>query len=395
MTRSTYIEDIFVDFFDLCSGSKGIIQPKDFSPCQNFYDHILQGSSLTPNQGNYLLKILSKYKTVVKKFGLDFDDLVENPVWKQPFRIVDLTRKVFVEQTETGINICLKFPYALKNTFEKDIDNQKNSTASKWDHDRKLRVLNLYHFNVVQIYEFCQEHNFDIDESFMDVLGNVEEVWNNQDTIIPYSVLENNSVSLKNYSDNALTFFEENKTGNVPADMFLAKSMGYPVRLEKSPKTHLDKICVSEEKMFWIKSFAEFFDVYKNVNGVVAILLDRNTKEIHQWIEEFVKASKSHVEPDTIKVCFREEAHQGSKFNDWVKEQGLGGKVDTGKILIFQHKPPKWLFSKNIDVKIIVTNSYTPHNEPISLAWIAGHPCVCYVGEIKPTLARNKKIVDL
>ena len=77
------------------------------------------------------------------------------------------------------------------------------------------------------------------------------------------------------------------------------------------------------------------------------------------------------------------------------KDNELGGKVDSGKILIFLHKPPKWLFKDTIDVKLVITNSYTPINEPTTSAWLMAHPCVCYLGEIKPTPVRKQKIVNL
>ncbi len=82
-------------------------------------------------------------------------------------------------------------------------------------------------------------------------------------------------------------------------------------------------------------------------------------------------------------------------FKDIFKDNNLGGKVQEGKILIFFHKPPKWLFKDGIDVKIVVTNSYTPIHEPTSSVWLDTHPCVCYLGEIKPTLTRKQKIVSL
>ena len=395
MSTSVYIEDTFLEFYQLCGTHTTIIQKSDLSACDSFHDQIIVGKKLTANQGAYLLKILEKYKHFAKKSGLDFIDILPNLVWKNSFRTLDLTKSIFVEQTDTTINICLKFPYSLKKEFENEIENTKGESVSHWDHSRQLRVINLYNQNIIHLHEFCQKYNFEIDNSFLDAASQVEEIWQHQHDVICYSTIENNNVVLHNAVESSQEYWNEHKTESVNHNMFLAKTMGYPVSITTSPKTIIDKISSTDEKSFWIKSMDSFFELYNDVGGIACVLLDRNTKNVVEWLENFVRAAELYNARNLIKVCFRDEADKSSNLNTWIKEQGLGGKVDEGRILIFNHKPPKWLFTKNIDVKIVVTNSYTPHNEPVASSWLASHPCVCYVGEITPTPPRNKKIVSL
>jgi hypothetical protein len=395
MAISLYIEDTFSTFYDLCLIHTDVLQRQDLSACESFYTQLATGKNLTANQGSYLLKILEKYKFYSKNHGFDYVDVLPSLVWKNTFRTLDLSRSVFVEQTDKGVNVCLKFPYNLKKEFETEIENNKADSNSKWDHDRKLRVMNLYDHNIIHLHEFCQKHNFDIDNSFLDAVSQVEEIWQSQDTIINYSIINDDKVELKNAVDSTVEYWNANKTGSINHDLFLAKVMGYPVKLQSTATTAIEKISSSKEKSFWMKTPDNFFELYKDIGGIACILLDRNTKNIVEWLENFVAAAEPYMLRNLIKVCFRDESDKSSTLNQWIKNQSLGGKVDEGKILIFNHKPPKWLFTKNIDVKIIVTNSYTPHNEPISSTWLSSHPCVCYVGDIKPTPARNKKIVSL
>ena len=293
------------------------------------------------------------------------------------------------------ITFILKFPYSLKKEFETDIENGKADSTSRWDAERKLRVLNLYNHNIIQLQEFCQKHNFQIDDSFLDAASQVEEAWQNQDDITCYSAFEEDNLVLKNAVESSQTYWNENKTDSITHNMFLAKSMGYPVKLPFSAGTIIEKISSSNEKLFWMQSMNSFFELYKDVGGIACILLDRNTKNVVEWLKDFVETADRHNVRDLIKVCFRDESDKTSTLNSWIKDNGLGGKVDEGKILVFNHKPPKWLFTKSVDVKIIVTNSYTPHSEPVATSWLSSHPCVCYVGDIKPTPPRNKKIVNL
>jgi hypothetical protein len=50
---------------------------------------------------------------------------------------------------------------------------------------------------------------------------------------------------------------------------------------------------------------------------------------------------------------------------------------------------------KQESVKIIASNNiYSPTNT-ISRDWFNSHPCVIYIGDIKPTMSKDQKIVEL
>jgi len=395
MTTSLYIEDTYLEFFQLCMLNPSLLNPQDWSACDSFNNQIVNGNKFTNNQANFLLKILYKYKTLSKRFGLDYEQQLLSPEWRYEFRTLDLSKQVFVEYVEDQIKICLKFPYSLKAVFDKEIDTTTNHGSSSWDPDRKLRILNFYSFNIIQLYEFCQNNGFDIDNSFLELVSQVEEIWQHQDSILCFASVVDDTVVLNNATESSLEYWEQNKTGHKEQDMFLAKNMGYPIRIANSSPTLVEKVCSNTNQLFWLDTTRKFFELYKTVGGITCILLDRNTKDIVKWLSDFIEVADQFVDRDIIKVCFRDESIKNSNLNVWIKEHSLGGKVDDGKILIFFHKPPKWLFTKSIDVKIIVTNSYTPHNEPLTTSWIAGHPSVFYVGDIKPTPPRNKKIVNV
>lgn len=393
MTQFLFVEDAFVSFYDLASKQSKFLLPQDINPCINFYDKIKLGEKLTVNQGSYILKILSKYKSQAIDIGLIYDNILTSPSWKNDFRVLDLSKEVFVEVVDKSIEICLRFPFSLKSAFEKEIE-QHSSNSSRWDHDRKIRVIEFSKCNIIQLYEFCCNHGFNIDDSFRTLVSQVEEVWNNQESIVCHSKILDDLV-LVNAPESAIEYYENNKSTCLEKNIFLAKTMGYPIRLENVPTSNFEKICSTSERMFWLKSMKDFFEVYKKVGGTAAVLLDRNTTNVKDWLLDFVNVSDHYISRELVKVCFREENTKNSTLNMWIKDNNLGGKVEHGKILIFQHKPPKWLFSKDIDVKIVITNSFTPINEPISNAWINHHQCVIYVGNIKPTPTRNQQFVNL
>lgn len=396
MVSSIFIEDVFLRFYSLVQSGQLSVQHQDFSPILSFHTKIEEDSKLTKNQADYVLKILEKYKNLAGMHGVDYKDCLKNPQWKQEFRVLDLSKRIYIEKNNSGrLEICLKFPYQLKKEFDEEINvNLPNSQrVSHWDSEDKVRRLSLYDFNLIAIYEFACKHNFDIDDSFMSVLADVEEIWQNSEDVIPYCEVSNTVVNLRNASDDVREKWLYTHTQSYDNDLLMAKSMGF--LLKKSPKTLMEKIAASPENMFWIKTHQEFFSLVTNVHGRVCIILDRSTPSL-PWLQNFVAiADTCGISRGDIKVCFRENKDSKLGINEWIKAAGVGGKVEDGKILIFESKPAKWLFKDDQDVKMLVTNNIYPPTNSLARDWFSSHPCVIYLGDTKPTEQRGQKIVEL
>lgn len=386
MSRSPYIEDIFLEFYSTLLVDRVTIQYQDRSAASSFYTTIANGNALTKNQANYVLRILEKYKNTMFDLGLDYIEEIKNPKWLQPFRVIDMSRKVFVETDENkNINICLKFPYQLLEAWDTELfPNIEHSTKSTWDPERKIRTINIYDANLIQIYDFCKKHEFEIDETFMIALSEVEEIWQNQEDILPRSSISENSVILKNANKETQEYFNSNKNGNIDNDLFLAKIMGFTY--DKKPKTHIEKLSSKETNMFfWKHDPKELFDLISNIEGKIAIIMDRSQDNI-EWIKRITESAETAgFTNKDIKVAFRLRNNDDTGFNEWVAEKGYGGKISEGKIYIFNHKPPKWLFKDEISVKMLITNALMPAPTKLTREWIAGHPCVIFVHEFEPT----------
>jgi hypothetical protein len=395
MLKSVFAEDIFSSFTDLVTAGIISVQAQDHAPIISFYTRIYNSEPLTKNQANYILKILEKYKYLSAVAGLDYQHSLATMQWQRPFRILDLSKSMYVERSTTGqIEVCLKFPFQLKTEFDAEINSGSLlSKSSKWDPEEKVRRLNIYDFNLISLYEFANKHNFEIDESFMSVLADVEEIWQNSDDVIPYCEVTDHGVELKNALPDAEEWWQQHCTKTVDNDLLLAKSMGFPLR--KIPVNSVEKIASSQENSFWVKDKDQFFSIYKKVSGRVCVMLDRTSNTL-QWLQTFVaEADKHAVSRDEIKVCFRDSKDSVTGLNDWVKLAGVGGKVETGRILIFESRPAKWLFKDSQDVTMLVTNNLYPPTNTMAKEWFQSHPCVIYLGDIRPSEQRGQKIVEL
>lgn len=395
MSSSTYIEDIFIEFYVLMNSLSNPFQHQDIAPANSFFNAIASDRQITQNQANYVLKILQKYKNVAKMHELDYTAALVNPQWKNEFRTLDMSKKVWIELNEEKIlTVCLKFPYTLKAEFDASIDHYDGLlNVSEWDADRRIRILPLYNINIVQLYEFVQKHRFEIDDSFLDALSEVEEIWNNQDTVLPRSEVTDHGVVLFNSTEDADAYFEENATGNIINDLILAKTMGYP--FAGKPTSIVEKLAGAAKNSFWIKDNVSFLTLCQAITGKVCIVIDRSSNAT-EWLTEFAKSVDDvGIDRSTVKVCFRMPKDDQSGLNAWISENRFGGKVEEGKILIFNHKPAKWLFKEIKSVTMLVTNNLYPATNPTTRDWLYSHPCVVYLGDIKPSLFKDQDIVEL
>ena len=394
MLSLEFAEDIFLEFYKLVAQQKISIQGQDFSPISSFHEKIINDSELTKNQANFLIKLLEKYKTMASVAGLDYRAQLDNLKWKKLFRVLDLSKKIYVELRENKLEICLRFPYQLKKEFEDEIERRENLLVhSFWDQEDRVRRLDFYHYNLIALYEFACKHNFEIDDTFMIALGDVEEIWQNSEDAIPHSEFGTYGVQLKNASDETVEWWQSNKAGSVSKDLLLAKSMGF--LYQEKPQNLVEKIAASQENSFWIKTNQEFFELSKSFSGKICVLLDRSSATL-PWLQNFVAdADSSGVSREEIKVCFRDNKESATGLNDWIKVAGVGGRVETGRILIFESKPAKWLFKSDNDVTLLVTNNIFPPTNTMARDWFMCHPCVIYLGDTKPTETKGQKIVEL
>ena len=396
MSSSLFAEDIFQLFFQLVDSGQVTVQHQDHPPVVSFYTKLLQQEPLTKNQADYVVKILEKYQHAATIAGLDYSSSVKDFQWKQPFRILDLTKRIYVERAAAGqLEVCVKFPYQLKKEFDDQINSYQliSIRSNNWDADQKLRRLNLYDFNLIALYEFANRNNFEIDDTFINVLADVEEIWQNQEEILPVSDIINGRVQLINATAEAEQWFNLHCVGETDKDLLRAKHMGYSYR--GKPKNINEKIAAHAENNFWIRSNDKFFDLYKNITGKTAVVLDR-TGDTLAWLQKFVADADTHgINRDEIKVCFRDNKDRDTGINEWIKLAGVGGKVEAGRLLIFESRPAKWLFKELDDVTLLVTNNVFPPTNVMSRDWFNSHPCVIYLGDIKPSETKGQKIVEL
>ena len=399
MSNNPFIEDIFIDLADTIMAGSIIVPQVDYDPIISFYNTILTGKQLTKKQADYLVRLLIKYQTVYESVAnISIANAIASPVWKQPFRTLDYSKSISVVTDSTGISyIHLKFPFALKDLFIAEFANVRGKSPAMWDPEEKVQKIKIHDINVIQLYEFVKKNNFDVADDFLSVVSQVEEIWASEEEFSPMSYVVDNSVEIVNYSKLAKDYFDQNKSNSVVKDLFLARSMGYP--LANSDNTNrLDRLFSSKETNFWIRDLKDCFKFIKDVDSYPIVLFLDRASNVMDDVITFCEAFKfAGFDESSIRVCFRfsNDEEGGKTFNQWIKDNGLGGKMTSGKIFICQHKPPKWMLSSDFTPKILISNSLYPSTSQQTSHFIKHHHTVFYVGNVKPSMNKEYRIVEL
>lgn len=398
MSSIIFVEDIFLEFATAVDFGQIRIQSQDSSAIHSFQTSLLSQKQLTKAQSQFILRLLQKYRVLANTAGVDVQPAIDNPLWKNTFRILDQSKKVYVEKNDLGnIDIFVKFPYNYKDIFEKEFPGSE----SVWDTIKNARRIKIKNINVIHLREFAIEHELELDTEFQNLCDEIEEIWIQEENISPHSKIINDRVEIVNANEDSIRYFENNKTGNVTKDLFLAKSMSFCLKTEEKNLSTVEKIASSTDNYFYSPRISKVLELYKNLDRPkIALIIDR-TSDVEEYVKFFVEqADDSGIDRNDIKVCFRLSAEEDSnkKFNNWIKENNLTGPVADGKIFILSHKPPKWLFKETEDIKIIVTNHLFNSTSTVTSSWFNSHPCVIFVGDYTPAvkkISKGRSIVEL
>jgi hypothetical protein len=388
------IDEFFYSNFDPWSDRFNLVSVNDHKILKDLWFLIEDGQLLTKNQANLLCRLLQKYKNNFVSENVDLEKLIENQKWQKEFRVIDLTKKIYAEIDSDGlIRICLKFPYSLKSKFDELFVESKEKNFSYWDDEQKVRKIEIYKINFLQILEFAIDHKLQIDKTIWNLADEIDEIWQNLDQIEKRFNVVKNEIKLVNASVSAQEYFETNQSNTFADNLLLAKELGH-ICDSVLDSAVLQKICSSDNNLFWTTQLEKFLEIHCQTSIKTCVILDR-TSDYKNWLKHFIDlCDRFNIPRSEVKVCFREDSKE-SEFNQWIKNSNLGGKTDCGRIYIFLASPAKWLYKDIKSFKIILVNSLFPHTNKNTQNLINHHPMVIYVSDSKPSVLKDSIIEEL
>jgi hypothetical protein len=364
----TYIEDYMKEFaFSKIRTSKFDSQISSSLALQI----LTSNKALTEKQGNLALRLLDKYKSQFVAAG--FTDIIvdlKNPKFKQPFRIVDMTKTVDIVDNE----IVIKFPFDQSLvTSMREISNVSIFCKPVFDGDIKAWKMSLNEESLTFV-EGLISKDFELSKEVKELVSQMTLIRANMEDHIPMLCKFDKKYKIKNclineeYDD-----LESAIIGSVSAGIYVHDDQVHQdlmKAIEKEPLlklftiANLQKVLVTKEEY----SKQELLSLVKKFNTTVAIFFedDAKSQDLTEWYNTLLSVGVNNSE---IGVYFRKSG--ASDFNQTIKDLGLNKDADDPNVkwVILSSKYPKSLFKndKTAEICIFVDRHVTTHYTTINV----------------------------
>ena len=261
----------------------------------------------TEKQARLALVILKRYLTKFQAYGMDIKKLLDDPVYDNPFRVINFEKVIEKYTDEDGVSkIELRFPYHKKIiSLIRILKDQRDLPAGYYQYDGESKKWTFLQTDVTTYYLTLIAVRYDfkfVDETLLDDYDQIKkEIINyRQPTaklIAGEIVLGNVSDSLQEYWNknlrdkkqlvqvDSLKNFEINTNGiHVPAET----TLGYKIAHNNNHMLWIDKNTYSKNEVVKALVELDIFPLLVPVNG------DVNTEEEVKEFWEWLKVLEAH-----------------------------------------------------------------------------------------------------
>ncbi len=256
----------------------------------------------TEKQARLALVILKRYLTKFQAHGMDIKELLDDPVYDNPFRVINFSKVIEKYTDENGVaKIELCFPYNKKIiSLIRILKDQRNLPAGYYTYDGESKKWTFLQTDVTTYYLTLIAVRYDfkfVDETLLDDYDQIKKeiIGHRQPTarlIAGEIVLDNVSDSLQEYWNtnlrdkkplvqvDALKNFEIKTNGiHVPAET----TLGYKIAHNNNHMLWIDKNTYSKNEV--VKALIELdaFPLLVPVNGEVHT--EEEVKEFWEWLK--------------------------------------------------------------------------------------------------------------
>lgn len=167
----------------------------------------------TEKQGTLALYILKRYHTLFKKNQIDIDDLIANPVFDQPFRVIDYEKAIELwtdDQDKQWLEV--KFPYNKKLIqLIRTLKNVKTQNLLPMLYDDKKKRWNISYNELTCYYLTLLAVRYDFKIVTKSLLDDYEAIRNEKITIRKPTIhLKDNKLQFYNVPDSFMEWWNEN-----------------------------------------------------------------------------------------------------------------------------------------------------------------------------------------
>jgi len=322
--------------------------------------------ALTANQANLLMKILKEKKNTIDEMSVH-SYLIENPIFKYPFRTVDMSKTISLITHNNELCISIKFPYdrKLKDTIMGLVRGRYGYHKDSRSYVYPLSIENLYN---ILINDSIRNYGFDVHDSIKNIYEKITKIKDKAELYKPLLDYEEDLV-IKNSNKLVTKYFEDNKQENILHNLFLGKIIGLtPGKklIEKINSMNFDtkivEILLGEHHQFASANSSTFdrsavVNFLKSVEQYPVLFILEEDQRLHNSLSSWHQLlNAAGIENGEISVLSRSTDNQN--FNSYIKEHQLNNLVvDKTKVVFIKNKIPKVLYKIDFKPKIIVSMS--------------------------------------
>lgn len=327
-------------------------------------------NQLTEKQGHLALRILNKHRTELRPSVPTIDDILDNPKWKNPFRVISQQKHISIIKgdfdgvTKTAITVAFPYNDQLVETMRKRNHDVHQLHKGTWDGNIKKWVYSLTETNIEWIGTTFLPQEFSADSQFMELYRSVTEIFLDIETHLPMLVQTDTGFSLKNCHKN----IPQPTTTNLVEALFWAREYGintWDDTIDEQLKSEVNPVTrtilsLSSKKHPWVDSgvyqIEAFTDLLACGGPAMVIVPGGSELEMVKNWSEF--AYSLGVKSEDMSVMFRLPNEQ-SDFNQFVKDRDLNGPVtDTTKVVFVSTKITKPLIKSGVKFNTVINLGY-------------------------------------
>jgi len=316
------------------------LEKEDYNILTSVARQVFKGVALTDRQFDMLVRKFEKYTMQFEKNGIDISNIIEKQILRHPFREVDRTQRIYIENDL----IVAQFPFNKKliskiEKFRAEASGQVTNNKNKWKFELSER-------NVRVVGETLSKFVFS--DEFKALYDVVKEY--KYEDYVPGIYQEDSKYVLKNIHPSALQN-AQNECGDFDQNILKYVDRRYQYGIvhcdvEDETNTLTNKIAFRKGTSLIVNDTHSIDAVTTAINTLdrypLVVVVDEDKVEA---LYDVYHSISRHVSTQEQTVMFRlsNETDKDRSFNLWIKENNLNNWLDkdTKVVYISSNKVPK------------------------------------------------------
>lgn len=351
----------------LFSQSSILVTGNDYKILESISNQIFYNNNhLTEKQATLVVKLLKKNRDVLRPSVPNIDQVLENPQWKYPFRIIPSVKRISISSSsENSLDkqILVEFPYddGIVTSFRRRNSEVHDLHKGQWDSNLKKWSFNLTEPNILWLGDALLSTGFATDDTFISYYQELVQTREQIETFVPMLTLKDGAFEIVNSHSKV----PQPETDNLAKAVLHARDYGIGVwddSIEHLIDSELNPVlkAVVKNENTWFNSETISIEYFKDLflfGGPVLIVVPGGSELEHlsKWTEFALSLGFT---TDQVSVMFR-LPNEKADFNAYVKEMELNSPVtDDTQVVFVSTKITKPLVKSGIKFRTAINLGY-------------------------------------